>query len=333
LPFKNYWKQRVAEPTTNPEPRSSAQAPSVCVVILNYNGRKLLGRFLPVIARTDYQPLELVVVDNASQDDSCGWLQARWPQVTLLRQERNLAYAGGNNVGIRYAMAKGHRYVVIANNDIEPHTAWIREAVAHAMAHPQHGCIGFNVFNQEVTRLTFEQACRQLGQTDWRPVAHISGCSLFCDTELFRSVGLFDETYRFYAEENDLELRAMRAGWQMVELTVPVWHMGEASTCKMGLRRAYLSMRNLIRMSLKLDGLWRGLRTVATVFNRACNLSLHLDFDADYTLRRYRPSSLPVNAGLALAALGWNLLALPHTLYVGWRDRRRVAQYVAKQVG
>lgn len=304
----------------------------MCVVILNYNGRKLLGRFLPLIAKTDYKPLELVVVDNASSDDSCGWLRARWPQVTLLQQDRNLAYAGGNNVGIRYAMEKGHRYVVIANNDIEPHPAWIREAVVHAAAHPQHGFIGFQLFNQEITRPAFEQACRHFDKTDWKPVSHISGCSLFCDTELFRSIGLFDETYRFYAEENDLELRATSAGWQMVELTVPVWHMGEASTCKMGLRRAYLSMRNLIRMSLKFDGLWCGLRTAGTVFNRACNPSLRLDFDADYTLRRYRPSSLPVNAGLAMAALGWNVLAMPHTLYAGWRDRRRVSEYLARQV-
>ncbi len=299
---------------------------------MNYNGRKLLGRFLPLIAKTDYKPLELVVVDNASSDDSCGWLRARWPQVTLLRQDRNLAYAGGNNVGIRYAMEKGYRYVVIANNDIEPHPAWIREAVAHAAKHPQHGFIGFQLFNQEVTRPEFGQACQQFSKTDWKPVNHISGCSLFCDTKVFRSIGLFDETYRFYAEENDLELRATRAGWQMVELTVPVWHMGEASTCKMGLRRAYLSMRNLIRMSLKFDGLWCGLRTTGTVFNRACNPSLRLDFDADYTLRRYRPSSLPVNAGLAMAALVWNVLAMPHTLYAGWRDRRQVAEYLAQQI-
>jgi GT2 family glycosyltransferase len=302
------------------------------VVILNYNGRKLLGRFLPLIAKTDYAPLELVVVDNASSDDSCGWLRARWPQVTLLRQEENRAYAGGNNVGIRYALEKGHRYIVIANNDIEPHPSWVREGVAHATAHPQHGCIGFNVFNHEVTRPAFEEACRRLGRTNWKPVAHISGCSLLCNAELFRSIGLFDETYRFYAEENDLEIRATRAGWQMVELTVPVWHLGEGSTRKMGLRRAYLSMRNLIRMHLKLDGAWRGLWTVGTVFNRACNPSLRLDFEADYTLRRYRPSSLPVNAGLALAALGWNTLALPHTLYAGWRDRRRVAEYLARQI-
>lgn len=303
----------------------------MCVIILNYNGRRLLGRFLPLIARTDYQPLELVVVDNASADDSCGWMRARWPQVTLLRQEQNLAYAGGNNAGIRYAMARGHRYVVIANNDIEPHPSWVREAVAHAQAYPRHGFIGFNIFNQEVTRPAFERACRDIGRTGWNPVEHISGCALFCDAELFRSIGVFDETYRLYAEENDLEIRAMRAGWQMVELTVPVWHLGEGSTRKMGLRRAYLSMRNLIRLAFKLEGMGRGLRTIVTVFNRACNPWLRLDIEGDYTLWRYRPSSLPVNAWLALAATGWNLWALPHTLYAGWRDRRRVAEYLAQR--
>jgi len=305
--------------------------PSVCVIILNYNGRGLLGRFLPLIARTDYQPLELVVVDNASTDDSCGWLRARWPQVTLLRQERNLAYAGGNNVGIRYALEKGHRYVVIANNDIEPHPTWIREAVVHATAHRRHGIIGFRLFNQDVSRPALELACQQMGKTTWRPAEQVTGCSLFCDLEIFRTVGLFDETYQFYGEEEDFEQRALCAGWQMAELSVPVWHMGEASTRKLGLRRAYLVMRNTTRRIFKMHGIWKGLRMCATILNRACNPWLTMDFEADYTLRRFRPSNLPVNAGLALAAVAWNLAALPHTLYKGWADLRRAMQHSAPQ--
>jgi GT2 family glycosyltransferase len=303
----------------------------VCVVILNYNGRDLLERFLPLIARTDYQALELLVVDNASTDDSCDWLRARWPRVTLLRQERNLGYAGGNNAGIRYAMEKGHRYVVIANNDIEPHPSWVREAVAHATAHPEHGIIGFRLFNQDASRTAFELSCRQMRQTTWQPVDVVTGCALFCDLHVLRAIGLFDETYQFYAEEEDLEQRALCAGWQMAELNVPVWHLGEASTHKMGLRRAYLVMRNVIRLHFKLRGILAGLRMSKTVLNRACNPWLKLNLDSDYTLRRYRPASLPTNALLACGAIGWNLLRLPQTLAAGRRDRERIARYRASR--
>jgi GT2 family glycosyltransferase len=314
-----------------PHPAAGTQ-PSVCVIVLNYNGRRLLGRFLPAIMKTDYAPLEIVVVDNASHDDSCGWLKTRWPQVTLLQETQNRAFAGGNNVGIRYALGRGHRYILIANNDIEPHPSWVREAVAHALAHPRHGVIGFNLFNLDATRPAFETACRNLGPTRWRQAEQVAGAAMFCDAELFKCIGVFDETYRFYSEETDLELRAIAAGWQMAELSVPVWHLGEGSTRKLGLRRAYLQMRNTVRMTFKLNGLLSGLLMIKTVLNRACNPWLKLAIERDYTLSRYRPAGLLTNAVLALAAIGWNLVALPHTIYRGFNDKRMVARYRAREV-
>ncbi|MCX6907191.1 MAG: glycosyltransferase, partial [Verrucomicrobia bacterium] len=143
----DYRKRRVAEPTTNSESRPAADAPSVCVVILNYNGRRLLGQFLPLIAKTDYQPLELVVVDNASADDSCGRLCAHRPQAMLLCLTKNLAWAGGNNVGIRYALEKGHDSVILACNDIEPPPLRIRRATESATAHLEFGVIAAKPVN------------------------------------------------------------------------------------------------------------------------------------------------------------------------------------------
>ena len=119
---------------------------------------------------------------------------------------------------------------------------------------------------------------------------------------------------------------APRAGWQMVELNVPVWHMGEASTRKMGLRRAYLQMRNMIRLCFKLDGFLAGLRIIKTILNRACNPWLKLDFETDYTFWRYRPSTLSVNAFLVLAAIGWNFIRLPQTFYRGCLEKKLIAR-------
>jgi GT2 family glycosyltransferase len=291
------------------------------MVILNYNGRGILDRFLPALARTDYQPLELVVVDNASADDSVAWLRANWPQVTILSQPLNRYWAGGNNAGIRYALEKGYRYIVFANNDIEPHPCWVREAVQLAEAQPDLGFIGFRLFNQEPTRPAFEAASRQWSQREWRAVEHVDGCSLFCRADVFRAIGPFDEDYLIYAEESDWECRALLAGWRAAELNVPVWHFGEATMRRVALRRGYLQMRNVIRLQLKLHGAAAALGMTRTVLNRACNPWLRLDTDADYLLKRYRPASPPVNAALALAAIGWNLWKLPQTLRAGRRDR------------
>lgn len=317
-------------PPANPEPRSGSTLPPVCLVVLNYNGRALLERFLPSLVRTDYPPLEIVVVDNASTDDSCNWLQAHWPQITLLRSPQNLAWAGGNNVGIRHALKKGHRYVVLANNDIEPHPDWIRRAVEFARGHPLHGIMGFQLFEQEHTRPEFENACHQPSTPDWHETKNIMGCAMFCDCQLFDGLGLFDEGYEYYFDEQDFEARALRGGWRMAALNVPVWHLAEASTRRLGWRRGYLQMRSLLRFSLKQRGVAAGLRAIVTVLNRACNPWLRLNWEGDYTLRRYRPASLPVNALLALAAIGWNIAALPQTLRAGRMDRQKITRCRAR---
>lgn len=303
--------------------------PSVCLVILNYNGRGLLGRFLPSLTKSDYSPLEIVVVDNASSDDSVGWLRTRWPQITLLRAPRNLSWPGGNNLGVRYALEKGHRYILLANNDIEPHPRWIHEAVQHAQAYPEHGVIGYQLFNLDVTRPAFEASSRQFTTARWCTVDHVTGCAMLCDAEIFKAIGLFDEVYFNYAEETDWEIRAMRAGWQMAELDVPIWHLGEGTLRRVVLRRSFRQMRGSVRLKFKLHGILEGLLMCKTVLNRACNPWARLDFEHDYTLQRYRPASLPVNGILALGAIGWNLVALPQTLYAGYRDQKRIATYLA----
>ncbi len=318
-------------PPGKPLPTSTetTEFPSVCLVILNYNGRRLLPRFLPALVATDYRPLEIVLVDNASTDDSMGWLRARWPKITLLQSSTNLAWAGGNNIGIRYALEKGHRYVVLANNDIEPHPAWIREAVELIGKEPSIGIVGFKLFNREITRPAFERAVAHYSKPTWSETDNVSGAAMFCDTVLFRSLGLIDETYWIYAEETDFEHRAGLAGWKMAELSVPIWHLGEGTMRKVALKRAYLQMRNVIRFCFKLHGIFRGLLMCKTVLNRACSPWLRLDLEHDYTLGRYRPASLPVNGMLALGAIAWNLLALPQTLCAGYRDRKRIAAYLA----
>ncbi len=78
---------------------------------------------------------------------------------------------------------------------------------------------------------------------------------------------------------------------------------------------------------------WWGLWAVAVVFNRACNPWLRLDFEADYTLLRYRPRGPLLNGVLAVAALGWNLAMLPWTLGAGWQARRRIDRCRAARRG
>ena len=107
--------------------------PSVAVIVLNWNGTDDTLECLSSLARLDYPRYEIIVVDNGSQPSPRDTdYAASFPMFTYIETGVNLGYAGGNNVGIRHALAAGHDYVFVLNNDtiVEPDV--LRQAVAVA---------------------------------------------------------------------------------------------------------------------------------------------------------------------------------------------------------
>ena len=91
--------------------------PKVTVIILNWNGKEDTLECLASVKKIDYSNFEIVLVDNGSVDDSVEAVSEHYPDVTLLQTGDNLGYAGGNNVGIRYALDNKAEYVLLLNND------------------------------------------------------------------------------------------------------------------------------------------------------------------------------------------------------------------------
>ncbi len=303
--------------------------PLVSVVILNWNGKQHLEYCLPSVLATDYPNYRVIVVDNASADGSCAYVQSSFPGVVLLRNAENLGWSGGNNVGIRYAMTQGARFIVLLNNDMKVHPRWLAEAVAAAEANPRAGVIGFQVFGEygkePVER--FDQACR-----DWQPAkpqtaTHVGGCAMFMPADVFRAIGLIDDAYFAYGEEDDLEARTRRADFALMRVNVPLWHYSEGSSVRIRWKASVLTMRNRIRYLIKNESLGTTLRQVALVLHISCNPFAHTSQGFAYH-RRLRPSNVLVNAGLLAYALGWNLGHLPQTLAARRRDNRAIASYL-----
>src|SRR3954463_15703108 len=93
----------------------------VAVVVLNYNGRHFLEKFLPgVIALSS--PHKIAVADNASSDGSCEWLEENHPSVQVIQNGSNLGFAGGYNEALRHVDAE---YFILLNNDVEVTDGWI----------------------------------------------------------------------------------------------------------------------------------------------------------------------------------------------------------------
>ncbi len=116
----------------------NAVSPKVAIVILNYNTRELLEKFLPSVLATEYAHNEVWVVDNASTDDSVAYCKANFSQVQLLVTEKNLGYAGGYNWALSQIKAD---YYVLLNSDVEVSSNWINPLVEMAVSDPTIGAI------------------------------------------------------------------------------------------------------------------------------------------------------------------------------------------------
>ena len=107
--------------------------PLVAIVILNWNGRHHLQQFLPSVLATSYTNYQLFVADNASTDDSISFLQQHYPQVQILKLEKNFGFAGGYNKALLQVKAE---YFMLLNSDVEVSPDWLQPIVTLLEAHP-----------------------------------------------------------------------------------------------------------------------------------------------------------------------------------------------------
>ncbi|MCK7535925.1 MAG: glycosyltransferase [Marinilabiliales bacterium] len=105
------------------------------VVILNWNGREFLSRFLPeVVKNTVSADTEVIVADNGSDDDSVAWMSEHHPEIRVIRLEKNYGYAGGYNRAIRQIEAE---YFILLNSDVSVEPGWADKLTTYMEMHPQ----------------------------------------------------------------------------------------------------------------------------------------------------------------------------------------------------
>lgn len=291
--------------------------PYVHVVILNYNGveNEHLDYCIPSIKDTDYENLDIVIVDNNSSDNSLEYIRERHPDVELIETGENLGWAGGNNVGIRNAISAGADYVVLANNDIRVHPQWISAGVRAAESDPEVGFVGFDVYGRvrSVPLENYKEACEQWNGIDYEYTDEfIDGMALFVRTDVFSKVGLIDEDFWAYGEENDLEIRGKKAGYKRIRTNVPVWHYSSGSFEQVPMKASYFAIRNQIRLAIKHEGPAGVVRRILSLYNTGCNPLL--DIEDNKIFARRRPSNILINFFFITYCLLWNLVFLPRTL-------------------
>lgn len=308
--------------------------PSVYVLMLNYNGGEHLEYSLPSVLETEYSHCQVVLIDNGSSDGSVAFTREHHPQVKIIENRRNLGWAAGNNVGIRYALEQGADYVVLLNNDMRVDPRWLTYAVAVAEADPLIAFVGFDTVGEYHVLADPDRAQFRERQLAWQRLTvakteHIAGCALFVRTSVFQDIGFIDERFFAYGEEDDLQKRARRAGYRSVRINIPLWHYnggywGQASL----LKAAALAQRNHVRVMLKNDTPRMALRRLLGMAQFVCSPGIEYDRTHAHQ-RRLRPSVYPVNVAILLYAVLWNLAILPATLLARYHDEQRIQ--VARQ--
>lgn len=292
--------------------------PLVYIIVITYNGRHHLEECLPSLQITAYSNYRTILVDNASSDGTYEYVRLEFPSVKIVRNPENYGYAKGNNIAIRQAIGEAARYVVLLNDDtviLDPN--WLSQAVSVAQGETRVGMVGFDITNdiQATTPTTLMV----------QDVTRISGCALLIETELLTNVGLFDEIYFAYADEIDLEVRAMKAGYRLMEVKIPLFHKGWSSFSRIQRRYAFLYVRNVIRFSIKNEHALKALLRPLIIFDLFCNPFPIRRRDDDSLIRsRLDMGNFLQNLKIWTAAVLWNLVFLPQTLVISTRDRARI---------
>jgi GT2 family glycosyltransferase len=222
--------------------------PSVAAVVLSYNGREIVLEALASLSRLEYAPLEIVLVDNGSTDGTYAAVGDAFPAVTRLRVEENRGISWGINHGIRHAIARGHDYLLLLNNDIEADPEMLRELVGVAEGDPEAGCVGPKTYYYwERDRLwsaggilRFREAVtreRGMGEIDHgqydrvEEVDYINGCCMLIPRRVMQQVGPWDPIYFVSVEDADWCMRMKHAGFRCIYThRARLWHMVSRST-------------------------------------------------------------------------------------------------------
>lgn len=240
---------------------------SVAVIVLNWNNPDDTLCCLASLAQVTYPRCQVIVVDNGSTDDSVARIRSAYPDMTLIETGANLGYAGGNNVGIRHALARGADFVCILNNDVTVAPDFLEPLAAASLSvsppaittpmiceadHPDTiWVLGADVDGRTASpiRLHAGEPRSAWAEAAPFPVDFAPGTAMLVPRVVYEAVGLMDEAFFLYFEEMDWGMHVRQRGY--TTLAVPasvVWHKVSATLGTTSPIVDYYMLRNHLRL-------------------------------------------------------------------------------------
>jgi GT2 family glycosyltransferase len=228
------------------------------VITVNYNGLKDTCALIESIPFNEN--MEVIVVDNASLQDEASLIQKRYPQVKIIRSEKNLGFAGGNNLGIQESDGK---YLFLINNDTVFEDFNVQTLIDRLESSPQIGMIcpkiRFTWGNKPIqyagytplSRITVRNRSIGFGEEDHRqydiahPTPYAHGAAMLVKRAIIEKVGYMPEDYFLYYEELDWSMMLKRAGYEIwYDPSCTIYHKESQSTGQDSPLRTYYITRN-----------------------------------------------------------------------------------------
>ena len=222
--------------------------PSIAVILVNWKKYNLTSNCIDSLNKSNYKNFKIILVDNEYSEKSLIDLRNKHKELIVFKEKNNLGFAGGNNIGIRYALENDYDYIMLLNNDTEVKENFILPLVERMeknlfLAAVQPLILNFS--NKSIiwnaggklnkflgltsTRLNNNKLNSSIvfdDYTDW-----ISGCCILIKSEIVKKIGLLDEKFFNYYEDVDWSLRMKNLGYDLgfVKESI-IYHHGSSSS-------------------------------------------------------------------------------------------------------
>lgn len=246
----------------------------LAVIILNWNGEKLLEQFLPTAVKyTTGEEVDLIVADNGSTDNSVEWIRENFPGVKVITFSENYGFAEGYN---RAISDSGYPYTILLNSDVEVTDGWWQPLLEFMEQNPDVGAVQPKIKsfkNKDYFEYAgaaggyldklgypycrgrlFDSVEKDEGQYDGPPVdiCWASGAALCVRTSVYQELGGLDSLFFAHMEEIDLCCRMLAAGWRVCAISdSEIFHLGGASLNQGNPKKTYLNFRNNLLLLYK----------------------------------------------------------------------------------
>jgi len=217
-----------------------AQYPLVSIITINYNHSKITAECLESLKKITYPHIEIILIDNASPKEDASWLRKAYPYVYFIQSDKNLGFAGGNNLGIK--KSKGD-YILLLNNDTEVEPDFLEPLVAKCRNNPDAGAVSPKVRYHHtpqmlqyagytpIDKFTVRNNAIGINQVDHgqydedRETYYAIGAAMLLPRKVIEEVGLMSDIFFLYYEEMDWGYRIRQSGRKIFYVhNSIVWH-------------------------------------------------------------------------------------------------------------